>query len=90
MKKALITGSSRGIGRSIAYRLAKDGYYIIINCARSVNKADELLSEVRAFGGDGEIIVADLTKTEETKKLAEKVTDVDVIVLNASLQYRNP
>ncbi len=45
-KIALVTGSSRGIGRAIALQLAKDGYDIIIHYKTNKQKADEVLHEV--------------------------------------------
>ncbi len=90
MKTAFITGSSRGIGRAIAIRLAKDGYKIIVHGAGNIKKAEETAEIIRANGGLANVIISDLTDLEKTKELCEKVKNVDVLVLNASLQYRTP
>ena len=88
MKKALVTGSSRGIGRAIAVRLAKDGYEVIVHCAGNTEKAEETKRIIKQNGGRAEIIKANLCDTAETARLAEKMGDIDVLVLNASLQIR--
>lgn len=87
-KRALVTGSSRGIGRAIALRLAKDGYEVIVHCAGNIAKAEEVKKLIEADGGKATVIKANLCNTDETAMLAEKMGEVDVIVLNASLQYR--
>lgn len=89
-KYALVTGSSRGIGRSIALELAKEGYYVRIHCAGNVAKAEEVRKQIVENGGEAEILVCDLTDTAETAKLCEQVKNTDVLILNASLQYRTP
>lgn len=88
MKTAFVTGSARGIGRAIAIRLAKDGYKVIVHGAKNVLKAEETVKEIEQIGGQASIIISDLTDLSKTKELCEKIKDVDVIVLNASLQYR--
>ena len=90
MKTALVTGSSRGIGSAIAKRLASDGYRVIIHCAGNIAKAEEVKNEITKNGGTAEVIKANLCNTDETKALAEAVGNIDVLVLNASLQYRTP
>lgn len=90
MKTALVTGSSRGIGRAIAIRLAKDGYKIIVHGAGNTAKANETAEIIRNNGGEAEVIIADLTDLEQTNLLCQKVKKIDVLVLNASLQYRTP
>ena len=90
MKTALVTGSSRGIGRAIAIRLAKDGFKVIVHAAGNVQKAEETKRIIEENGGVAEIIMSNLCDVEETKKLIEKTGDVDVLVLNASLQYKTP
>ena len=85
-KTALITGSSRGIGRAIAVALAKDGYEIILHCAGNMAKAEEAKALIEADGGTARIIQADLCDLDATRELAKQAGDVDVLVLNASLQ----
>ena len=90
MKTALVTGSSRGIGRAIALQLAKDGFHIILHCAGNLAKAEEVKSLIEQRGGSAEIRVCDLTDLSQTQALCKTVGHVDVLVLNASLQYRTP
>ena len=90
MKTALVTGASRGIGRAIAIRLAKDGYRVIVHCGENREKAEETAQLIRQAGGTAEILLSDLRDTEKTRELAKKLDNIDVLVLNASLQYRTP
>ena len=90
MKTALVTGSSRGIGRAIAVRLAQDGYSVIVHAAGNIEKANQTAEIIRKNGGKAEVIIANLTNLEETNMLCQKVKSVDILVLNASLQYRTP
>lgn len=59
-KYALVTGASRGIGRAISIRLAKDGYRIIINYAVNHTEAENTLVQVREAGSDGELLQFDV------------------------------
>lgn len=91
MKKvALITGSSRGIGRAIAIRLAKDGYRVIVHGAGNVDKANEVKDIIISNGGEAEVITADLCDLKATKDFCSKLKAIDVLVLNASVQIRRP
>lgn len=88
-KRALVTGSSRGIGRAIALALAEDGFEIVLHCAGNVAKAQEVKALIEEKGGTATIIQADLCNLEDTARLAQSVGDIDVLVLNASLQIKN-
>ena len=88
-KRALVTGSSRGIGRAIALALAEDGFEIVLHCAGNVAKAQEVKALIEEKGGSATIIQADLCNLEDTARLARSAGDIDVLVLNASLQIRN-
>ena len=90
MKTALITGSSRGIGRAIALRLARDGYRILLHAVTKSDKLCEAKAEIEALGGQADVFAADLCNPEETMRLAKEMGEVDVLVLNASVQERTP
>jgi 3-oxoacyl-[acyl-carrier protein] reductase len=68
-KVAIVTGSSRGIGRAIAKRLAEDGALVIINYAGNTEAADAAVAEITAAGGEAVAIQAKLGSAVDTKKL---------------------
>ena len=90
MKTAFVTGSSRGIGRAIAKRLAADGYKVILHGISDGEKIRALKAEIEEEGGVAEIVAANLCDTEQTKKLFGAASAADVLVLNASVQYKKP
>ena len=90
MKTAFITGSSRGIGRAIALRLASDGFKVILHGVTLSDKLKELKNTIEQAGGTADIAAGNLCNLNETQELALKVENADVLVLNASLQYRTP
>jgi 3-oxoacyl-[acyl-carrier protein] reductase len=49
-KSVIVTGSSRGIGRAVARRLASDGFAVAVNYAGNAIKAEEVVAEIRAAG----------------------------------------
>lgn len=66
MNSVLVTGSSRGIGRGIAIRLAEDGYEVIVHYHRRQDAAGEVLEHIQASGGKGRILKFDVADREET------------------------
>lgn len=87
-KVALITGSSRGIGKEIALKLAERGYHIVINYARSRSKAEETADEIRAMGQKALTVKANIAKREKVEEMFQQIDDVfgtlDVLVNNAA------
>ncbi len=83
---ALVTGASRGIGKAIAVRLAKEGNFVLINYHESKDCAIDTLKKVRAYS-DGEMICADISKVEEVKSMMEYISKnygrLDILVNNA-------
>lgn len=88
MKKVLVTGSSRGIGKEIAFYLAQNGYDIDVHYAHNEQKAIETADEIRALGRDAQILKFDIKNREECAKvLADKL--YYGIVLNAGIARDN-
>lgn len=89
MKVAIVTGASRGIGRSCAIRLAQDGYTVVVNYSHSDQKAIETLDEIKALGGDGMICKADVSNLDDVKRMVKEVYKaygtIDVLVNNAGI-----
>jgi 3-oxoacyl-[acyl-carrier protein] reductase len=86
---ALVTGASRGIGRGIALRLAKEGYGVVVNYVRNREKADEVVAEIEAGGGSALAIQADVGKGPDRQRLVAqtlaKFGRLDVLVNNAGI-----
>ncbi len=84
---AVVTGSSRGFGRTIALALAEEGANVAINYAKSAKSADEVVAEVKKLGVESFSIQADIRNLDEVKGLADKVWEkwgrCDVLVNNA-------
>ena len=85
----IITGASRGIGREIAKRLAKKGLTVIANYNKSQKEAEELKEELEQNGIKIDIVRADVSTREGTKKLAkftlEKYGKIDILINNAGI-----
>ena len=86
-KHALITGSSRGIGRGIALMLAEKGVRVAINYFQNEAAANDTLAKVKERGSDGFIIQADVSRPDDISRMFEKVRDefgrLDIFVSNA-------
>lgn len=90
MKKvALITGSSRGIGRAEAITLARDGYAVCVNCVEREDKAQELVDMLRSNGCENMWYKADVSDSTAVKQMVaaieEKLGAVTLLVNNAGI-----
>lgn len=88
-KTAIITGSSRGIGRSTAVKLAESGYNVCINCLERTELAQELVNVLNGRGYSAILFKADVGVREQVDAMVEKVTEtfgqVDLLVNNAGV-----
>ncbi|HCV8821646.1 3-oxoacyl-[acyl-carrier-protein] reductase [Staphylococcus aureus] len=92
-KSALVTGASRGIGRSIALQLAEEGYNVAVNYAGSKEKAEAVVEEIKAKGVDSFEIQANVADADEVKAMIKEVVSqfgsLDVLVNNAGITRDN-
>jgi 3-oxoacyl-[acyl-carrier protein] reductase len=92
-RTALVTGSTRGIGRAIALRLAQDGYGVVLNHA-SDNGAEEACGEIRRAGGTVHAVRADVSEPDECRRLVRSaygaVGPLDVLVNNVGPFLERP
>ncbi len=84
-KSAIVTGASRGIGRAVATRLARDGFAVAVNYAGNATKAEEVVAEIKAAAGRQVIAVqADVANAVDVERLFKEAVDtfggVNVVV----------
>ncbi|MAZ41037.1 short-chain dehydrogenase [bacterium] len=93
-KIAIVTGGSRGIGRAISVRLAKEGARVVVNYSDHADKefkgaAQETVSLIEKTGGEATAFSADVSKKEEVEKLiaftVKEFGHVDILVANAGI-----
>ncbi|MFB7761661.1 SDR family NAD(P)-dependent oxidoreductase [Streptomyces xiamenensis] len=92
-KTAVVTGGSRGIGRAVVERLARDGAHVVFNYARSEAAAAEVVAAVQRSGGPGSAhgVLLDLTSPGAAEELLDQATRLhstpEIIVNNAALSF---
>ena len=87
-KRALVTGASRGIGSAIALELARSGADVIVHYAGNAACAKEIADQITKMGRQAQTVQADLSDPAACEGLMKNVQDVDILVLNASVQVR--
>lgn len=85
-KRALVTGSTQGIGYAIAKCLLEHGAEVYIHCANDSEKAERIAQEL----GTGLFITGNLEKTDTVEKIYEVTGPLDIVVANASVQVSAP
>lgn len=90
-KAALVTGSSRGIGRAIALRLASEGARLAIHCRSRREEAEEVARLVREHGGEALVLQADIAQMAALQDMMAQVEEwlgaapLDIVVNNAAV-----
>lgn len=92
VKVAIITGSSRGIGRGIALELAKVGWGLVINYVDNRKAAEETVQQVKTFGSEPHLVQADISQTSDIQRLVKSTLEhferIDLLVNNAGIGPR--
>jgi 3-oxoacyl-[acyl-carrier protein] reductase len=92
MKSALVTGGSRGIGRAVCYKLAEQGYHIIVNYRSNEAEALATLENIKSKGGSGELLKFDVGSKEDIQSVLgawienNKDNAIEVLVNNAGIK----
>jgi 3-oxoacyl-[acyl-carrier protein] reductase len=92
-KRVLVTGSSRGIGRAIALRLAQDGYEIVVHCRNQREQAEAVKTDIEQNGGRANVVQFDVANRAATRAALE--ADVETngayygVVCNAGIARDN-
>ena len=94
MRTALVTGSTRGIGKAIALRLLRDGYKVALNYARDRQAAGRAIEEAKAVSPDAVVLQADVSKPQECERLIQdalrNLGHLDVLVNNVGPFLQRP
>lgn len=72
---AIVTGSSRGIGRGIALRLAQDGFLVVVNYLSREQAARDVVRQIESLGGQAVAIRADVSRAEDRERLVDGALD---------------
>ena len=92
-KVVFVTGGSRGIGKEVALKFAKNGYNVVINYVSSKTDVESLKDEFSKLGAKSVILQADVTKQEEIENVVKTAIDefgkIDVLVNNAGITKDN-
>lgn len=93
-RAAIITGSSRGIGKAVALRLAKDGFAVTVNYAGSKDAAEETLKEIKVSGGKAILVQGDVSNKDDVRRLFDETEKafggLDVLINNAGVMGLKP
>lgn len=90
-KCVLITGASRGIGRSCAFTFARAGYHVFINCRNSVKELEQVQEQILSEGGSCQALPGDMGNSGDVSRIFQQIESsargLDVLVNNAGMAY---
>lgn len=90
-KVALVTGSSRGIGKAIALLFGSEGAKVVINYSKSAKEAEEVVNKIKQNGGEAIAINCDISNEPEVKEMVDAVIKqfggIDILVNNAGIVF---
>lgn len=90
-KTALVTGSSRGIGKAIALALASKGYNVVITCVKNREKLDQVKMDIESIGVQCLAVTCDVGNPDQVTELFDTITStfggVDILVNNAGISH---
>ena len=93
-KIAIVTGSTRGIGKAVALRLAREGAKVTVNGVANRDKADAVVAEIGRGGGEAMAVMADVSRPDQADRLVAATIDrfgqVDILVSNAGIVIDKP
>jgi 3-oxoacyl-[acyl-carrier protein] reductase len=88
-KVAIVTGASRGIGRSIALRFAGEGARVVVNYRNRSSEADAVVDTIRQAGGEAVAMAADVSSSADVQRLVERTVEqyrrIDILVNDAGV-----
>jgi 3-oxoacyl-[acyl-carrier protein] reductase len=92
-KVAIVTGASRGIGREIALELARNGANVVVNFAGNVEKANEVVEEIKGLGRDSIAVQANVANRDDVDRLVKETIDhfgaLHILINNAGITRDN-
>ena len=91
-KYILVTGASRGIGRSIALKFAREGYHVFLNCRTSLDKLEEVQNKILSIpGGSCTMTPGDVGDPDQVRRMFQEIHKIcpglDVLVNNAGISH---
>jgi len=93
-KVAVVTGASKGIGAAIAEKFGAEGARVVVNYASDQKGAQTVVDKIKAAGGDAVAVKADVSKSEDIKKLFNETNSkfggIDILVNNAGVYEFRP
>jgi glucose 1-dehydrogenase len=93
-KVAMVTGAATGIGQAIALRFAQEGASVVVDYVGQPGAADETLEKIKAAGGKGLAIAADVANPQQVQNVVDTAVktfgSLDILVNNAGIEFKHP